>query len=188
MILFAISVLLILLFSLYLLVKGFVILSMISNPKLPLFLLFLLEFSFLPISSLLNILLLVFLLASELRFDEEKTWKKIIISKYVNKPRSILEKYILLYKENFFIKSLIFLSSGFIVILPLNDKININIIKFWFISFSLYIDLFCKSLYNLISAKLKELSGESNSIIDIFCFFIFNNELILSMSSYLFII
>ncbi len=81
MILFAISVLLILLFSLYLLVKGFVILSIISNPKLPLFLLFLLEFSFLPISSLLNILLLVFLLESELRFDEEKAWKKIMISK-----------------------------------------------------------------------------------------------------------
>ena len=81
MILFAISVLLILLFSLYLLVKGFVNLSIISNPKLPLFLLFLLEFSVLPISSLLNILLLVFLLASKLRFDEEKTWKKIMISK-----------------------------------------------------------------------------------------------------------
>ena len=78
MILFAISVLLILLFSLYLLVKGFVILSIISNPKLPLFLLFLLEFSFLPISSLLNILLLVFLLASEFKFSEEKIQKKII--------------------------------------------------------------------------------------------------------------
>ena len=93
-----------------------------------------------------------------------------------------------MYKEKFVIKFFILFSSGFIIIRPFKDIINNNIIKLGFISFSLYIDLFCRLLYNLSISELKELFCESNSIIDSFCFSKVNRELTLRKSSYLFII
>ena len=85
MISFLVSVLLLkLLFSLFLLVKGLVILSKISDFKIPLFLLFLVEISFLPtfiFSILLNILFPCFLFYSDKRFAEEKDSRKILVCK-----------------------------------------------------------------------------------------------------------
>ena len=79
-------------------------------------------------------------------------------------------------------------SSGFIIILPFKDKMNIKSIKLGFISFSVYIDLFSKFSYNLAISELKGLLCESNSITDIFCLSKLNKEFIVSKSSYFFII